>query len=653
MIARTREDEPLYSSRIMDNYIKLIKHRYTYISIKDLLQYAGVEPYQVEDEGHWFTQAQVNLFHKRLRELTGNRDIAREAGMYTASPETLGMMRRYILGLVGPQYAYELVEKFANKFTKSTVFRTRRISKNRIEITATPNEGVHEEPFQCENRAGYFEAISKMFNYKFATIEHPECIFKGGQCCRYIVSWQESPSVIWKKVRTFLSVPLALGCLASSFFFPPVVTMGVVVPAAICLVLLLSWYAEVLDSRELRIAVENLKGASDNLIEQININYDNALMINEVGQVLSKESDIDGILDKVIRVLKKRLDYDRGLVLLANTDRTRLVARAGYGYTSEQFQILEQTDFHLDRPDARGMFVVSFREQRPFLLNDIDEVKEDLSPRSLDFARKMGVKSFICCPIIYENESLGVLAVDNIRSKRPLIQRDINLLMGVAPQIGISLHNVRLIEGRIRQFKSIIEVLAATTDARDPITAGHSEKVAEYAVGIAQEMGMSKDYCEMIRVAALLHDYGKVGLDDAILKKPGQLTRKEYETIKSHAVKTREILEQVNFEGIYRQVPEIAGCHHEKLDGSGYPDGLMGDAIPLGAKIIAVADVFEAVTSKRHYRDPMPKEVAFELLFKRAGVHFDHRCLSAFTSFYRGLAEKEGIEMPAILLEEG
>jgi HD-GYP domain-containing protein (c-di-GMP phosphodiesterase class II) len=138
----------------------------------------------------------------------------------------------------------------------------------------------------------------------------------------------------------------------------------------------------------------------------------------------------------------------------------------------------------------------------------------------------------------------------------------------------------------------------------------------------------------MIRVASLLHDYGKIGVDDSILKKPGRLTPEEYDHIKTHAPKTKSILEQVNFEGIYTEVPEIAGSHHEKLDGTGYPNGLTGDQIHFGAKIIAVADVFEALTSKRHYRDPMKINDAFENLLQNIGVHFDKQCVEALIDFY-------------------
>ena len=633
------DESQLYSSRIVNNYIKLIKTKYSYIDINEILQYANMELYQVEDEGAWFTQKQINSFHEKLKQLTGNKNIAREAGNYAASPDALGSLRRYILGLIGPLYAYELIGKYANRFSKASVYKSKIVGENKVEITVTPREGVQEEPYQCENRLGYWDAISTAFNYGFPAIEHPECIFKGGKSCRYIVSWQKSRYSFWKKFRDISGVILLISCLFSLHITSHQIVITAIIPISIGIYSLLGWYASYVNEKELRKAVVILQDSSDELIEQININYENTLLIHELSQALSKELELGNVLSSVADILKRRLDYDRGLILLANEDKTRLVSKAGFGYRAgELSKFMTSSGFHLDRAESKGVFITCYKNKKAYLVNNLDEIKDDLSLRSLEFARKMGVKSFICCPIVYEGEAIGVLAVDNLRTKKPLLQRDINILMGVANQIGVSLHNAALIDSRFKQFQSILQVLAATTDARDPITAGHSEKVTEYAVGICNELGLSYDFTEMIRVSSLLHDYGKIGVDDAILKKPGRLDVNEYEHIKTHAKKTKDILEQINFEGIYQDVPEIAGAHHEKLDGSGYPLGLKGDEIPLGARIIAVADVFEALTSQRHYRDPMPVNEAFDFIIKKVGVHFDEDCVKALINYFNSNA---------------
>ncbi|MFZ5570563.1 MAG: HD domain-containing phosphohydrolase [Thermodesulfobacteriota bacterium] len=627
---------PLYNSRIIDTYIKLIKRKYSFINISDLLEYAQMEPHEVADQGHWFTQEQINLFYERLVKLTGTDGIAREAGRFAVSPDAIGAMRQYILGMIGPAKAYEMIGKASQNFTRSSIYSSRKLAANKVEISVSQNEGVTERAFQCENRMGFFEALAMAFTNKWPRIEHPECMFRNGRVCRYVITWDNPFSASWRRVINYIGVVFFGLCLASGLLVP-VEKLLAVYPLALIGVLtmaLLALIGERLEKNELKKSISNLNDSTDKLLEQIDINYNHARLINEIGQAISKQTNIEDVLANVIQISEKRLDYDRGLILMANKEKTLLSFRAGFGYSDEQLEFLKKTNFHLDRPESRGVFVVTFREQKPYLINDINAIGKTLSLRSLAFAKKLGSQSFICCPIICDGEPLGILAVDNLKTKRPLVQSDMNLLMGIAPMIGISIRNAELLDARVKQMRSILHVMAASIDARDPMTAGHSEKVTEYAIGICNELGLSKDYTEVVGVAASLHDYGKIGVPDSLLKKQGRLTAEEYEIIKTHAAKTREILTRINFEGMLRQVPDIAGCHHEKLDGSGYPNGLKGDEIPLGAQIIAVADFFEAITSNRHYRAPMPMEEAFRMLRREADQHLQSKIVEAFIRYF-------------------
>ncbi len=163
MAKQPTTDIPLYNSRILDTYIRLLKKRYQDVSISELLDYTGITSYQIADEGHWFTQEQVNRFHDKLSQLTYNENIAREAGRLAASPESIGVMRQYILSMVNPAQGYTLFGKAAEKVTKSTNFNIKKLSTNKVEIKVTPREGVSEQPFQCENRFGHFEAMTMIF----------------------------------------------------------------------------------------------------------------------------------------------------------------------------------------------------------------------------------------------------------------------------------------------------------------------------------------------------------------------------------------------------------------------------------------------------------------------------------------------------------
>jgi len=149
------ENKPLYGSRGIAIHLLLLKSRYSHVNIDELLRYSQMEPYQVTDDGHLFSQKQINLFHEKIVELTGNKHISREAGPFASSQEALGTMKGSVIGLLGPIRYYELIGTLANKISKSSHYAARKLAHNKVEVIVTPNLGTVEQPFQCENRMGY------------------------------------------------------------------------------------------------------------------------------------------------------------------------------------------------------------------------------------------------------------------------------------------------------------------------------------------------------------------------------------------------------------------------------------------------------------------------------------------------------------------
>ncbi len=184
----------------------------------------------------------------------------------------------------------------------------------------------------------------------------------------------------------------------------------------------------------------------------------------------------------------------------------------------------------------------------------------------------------------------------------------------------------RLQSDNIQLFDTI-KVLALALDARDSYTHSHSQEVTDYAVSIAREMGLSVKEIETIRDAGVLHDIGKIGIPDSVLLKPGRLTDEEYEMIKKHPEIGKSILEPVKC--LAEKIPLIYH-HHERIDGKGYPAGLAGDDIPLGARILAVADSYQAMTSDRPYRKALSMQVAISELEKFKGRQFDSKIVDVF-----------------------
>ncbi len=183
-------------------------------------------------------------------------------------------------------------------------------------------------------------------------------------------------------------------------------------------------------------------------------------------------------------------------------------------------------------------------------------------------------------------------------------------------------------------YDGTLRSLSAALDARDSETGGHSERVADLTLAIADEMGLDKDTDEWRNISwgALLHDVGKIAVPDSILRKPGALTDAEWHTMRSHAAAGYEILLKIDF---LKTAGEIVLCHHERYDGGGYPRGLGGDEIPLGARIFSIADAFDAMTSDRTYRNAMPAEEALAEVLRNSGSQFDPTAVRAFLSVYQ------------------
>jgi HD-GYP domain-containing protein (c-di-GMP phosphodiesterase class II) len=194
-------------------------------------------------------------------------------------------------------------------------------------------------------------------------------------------------------------------------------------------------------------------------------------------------------------------------------------------------------------------------------------------------------------------------------------------------------------------YVEFVQSLASALDARDPYTAGHSGRVCRYSCAIAQAMTFDREELRKLGIGALLHDIGKIGIPDAVLQKPSRLSQEEFELIKTHPTVGRRILEAVNGFAPYLDVVEL---HHENWDGTGYPRGLRGEEVPLSARIVHVADAYDAMTSDRPYRSGMPAEAAFRILGDNAGTQFDPAVVDVFVEIWRN----GGIESTDSALEE-
>jgi putative nucleotidyltransferase with HDIG domain len=195
------------------------------------------------------------------------------------------------------------------------------------------------------------------------------------------------------------------------------------------------------------------------------------------------------------------------------------------------------------------------------------------------------------------------------------------------------MHRVRLMGELERLLLDTIKAIAATIDARDGYTHRHSERVAALTGQLARELGLNDDQRETAELSALLHDVGKIAVPDSILNKPGKLTAEEYAEMQKHPVHGARILGNIQSATVKAVLPGVQ-YHHEKWDGTGYPEGLKGDAIPFLGRLLGVADFYDALTSARAYRGAMPAGQAVEMVQKGAGTHFDPAVAAALVRIY-------------------
>jgi putative methionine-R-sulfoxide reductase with GAF domain len=343
------------------------------------------------------------------------------------------------------------------------------------------------------------------------------------------------------------------------------------------------------------------------------------LSLLRLGHVISSERDLDSILNIVREETVKALDAERCTVFVFDRDTNELWSRVASGIDGHEI---------LRIPANTGLagYVLKLGE----VLN-IPDVYAD--PRfNKDVDRKTGYKTrnLLCMPIKDRNgDSIGVLQVLN-KQVGAFGKSDEELLMAISATASITFENAIMAQEQKRAFESFIRTLSSTIDARDPITAGHSERVSDYSLLVGEEMRMIPNDLEALKYAAMLHDIGKIGIREEVLTKDGRLTIDEYMHIQEHARYTYEILKHIHFPKHLVNVPHIAATHHEKVDGTGYFRGLKGEEIPLSGRIVALSDVFDAVTSLRHYRSRMPFDKVLKIIRKDAGTHFDIECVDMF-----------------------
>jgi len=355
------------------------------------------------------------------------------------------------------------------------------------------------------------------------------------------------------------------------------------------------------------------------------ITSDPLVSLVKIGRSITAVTDIDVLLKVIAEETKNAIQADRCTVFLLDKEKNELWSKVALGLDSEEIRF----------PADKGLAGYVVKTGEP--LNIIDAYSDPRFNPDIDKKTGYKTKTILCMPIQNNNqEIIGAFQVLN-KINGVFTHGDEDLLVAIGGSASIALENAQLFEQQKElykeqkaQFESFIDTLATSIDARDKITAGHSSRVKLYAILLAKQHKCDEHFIKLIEKAAILHDIGKIGIRDSVLQKEGKLTDEEYKHIQEHVRITHDILNKIHMSEDFKLITDMACTHHEKFDGTGYYRHLKGEEIPFGGRILAVADVFDAITSKRHYRDKMPIQNVIEILINGKDKHFEGLLVDEF-----------------------
>jgi putative nucleotidyltransferase with HDIG domain len=394
-------------------------------------------------------------------------------------------------------------------------------------------------------------------------------------------------------------------------------------------------------TRKLECQLEETRQANETIsnlnldLEQINVSLNEAInrlsALNQISRMLGMEHDKKQIYRMAVSLPAELLQAEMGHLLLFDKEQNELVLEYSQGHAEPKNKVRR---LHPDGQSLAGWVALN---RKPLLVEDFSAQDDFPVESSTGYERKTAISA----PIMIKEELIGVISLINRKTDVPFTSDEKTLLTTIASEAAMAINNTLLLEKIQKNYFSMIQSLIVAVESKDEYTRGHSERVTQYSLLIAEQLGLGMEQLEVIQQAAALHDIGKITVELSILNKPTTLSEEEYEKIKLHPLIGYKILEPIDFDD---NVKQAVLQHHEKLDGSGYPGGRTGDDILMEARVLAVADAFDAMTTRRPYREPLSIEEALAELGGNMGTQFDtdvvnvlNRIVHSMTSTGAGL----------------
>ncbi len=358
-------------------------------------------------------------------------------------------------------------------------------------------------------------------------------------------------------------------------------------------------------------------------LRQIEEKVERLALLSRLGQILNSTLDHKEIRRRAMEAATQLMRAEVGSLLLVDEGKRRLYFEVALGDREEDIKTIS-----LKFDEGIAGWVA--QNGKPLIVNSPN--KDPRFFKGVDERTEFKTRNIICVPVRVKEKTVGVLEAVNKQERGGFNKEDLSLFISLADQVAIALDNSRLYQELEEMFFQTTDSLADAIEKRDPYTGGHTQRVTQYSLAIAKYLPLKPSERKWLRITSVLHDIGKVGIEDRILRKPDRLSPEEFEKIKRHCDIGVDIIDHVR--QLRESIPGVK-FHHEQLDGKGYPNGLKGEEIPVLARIVAVADTFDAMTTDRPYRKAMEKEAAVEELKRCCGTQFDEEVVEAFLQAYQ------------------
>lgn len=327
-------------------------------------------------------------------------------------------------------------------------------------------------------------------------------------------------------------------------------------------------------------------------------------VLSRVGQGISSMQNIDSFLELIVETVTQALTGKTGVLMLFNESENVLYAKSVYGMPFDKKSLSRMKI-------ADGPFGSIVKSGKPLMIPKMNEGETASKEHGLLFETPV-----LCAPLLLHAKVLGVIAVSGRRIGANFNEEEMNLLYNLASQTAVAIENAKLNSDAEKIYLETISALALAVEAKDPYSRGHLDRVSAYCEKVGRKLNLNEEDVKLLKDGARLHDLGKIGVVDEILRKQGSLSPEEWKIMRKHTEIGEGIIKPIHS---LSKLCDIIRHHHEKLDGSGYPDGLKGEEISLLVRILSVADIYDALTTDRPYRKAYPREQAKEELIKMKG----------------------------------